>query len=233
MGRFALINVRDKTTTVVFPSAAAKERLDAKTYPSCPGPIDPAENEKFRAHGLYLRQGQEFRSHALRRAPWQPRVGRSVRGGWTQQSARADLDRMRGRAGKSLAELGGGSARRRLRGDEFSNDRHRARKASGGRNYRRGMGVAHGTRVENRARQRDVRSKRPRDLERRQVVLHRRVGHAVTDSPVARPNTGEEGLRAGRVSSRQRAVGSGRHAVSGGPRQQRACRECRTSPRST
>jgi hypothetical protein len=57
-GAVRLINVRDKTTTVLFPTAAPRERLDKKTYDSCPGPIDPAEKEKFRAHGLYLRPGK-------------------------------------------------------------------------------------------------------------------------------------------------------------------------------
>jgi sugar lactone lactonase YvrE len=56
-GAIRLINVRDKTTSVLFPTASARERPDKKTYPSCPGPIDPAEKEKFRAHGLYLRAG--------------------------------------------------------------------------------------------------------------------------------------------------------------------------------
>jgi sugar lactone lactonase YvrE len=56
-GAIRLIKLRDKTTTVLFPTATAKERLDRKTYDSCPGPIDPAEKEKFRAHGLYLRAG--------------------------------------------------------------------------------------------------------------------------------------------------------------------------------
>ena len=57
-GAVRLINVLDKTTTVLFPTVAPRERLDKKTYDSCPGPIDPAEKEKFRAHGLYLRPGK-------------------------------------------------------------------------------------------------------------------------------------------------------------------------------
>src|SRR6266852_1562055 len=51
-GAIRLINLRDKTTTVLFPTATPRERLDKKTYNSCPGAIDPAEHEKFRAHGL-------------------------------------------------------------------------------------------------------------------------------------------------------------------------------------
>src|SRR2546428_5114961 len=42
-GRIHLINARNKTTTVVFPTARASERLDKATYPTCPGPIDPRE----------------------------------------------------------------------------------------------------------------------------------------------------------------------------------------------
>jgi hypothetical protein len=56
-GAIRLINQRDKSTTVLFPSAAARERPDRKTYASCPGPIG-SEGDKFRAHGLYLRPGQ-------------------------------------------------------------------------------------------------------------------------------------------------------------------------------
>src|SRR5437016_12189826 len=57
-GAIRLIRVRDLTTTVLFPTAGSKERPDSKTYDSCPGPIDPAEKDKFRAHGLALRPGR-------------------------------------------------------------------------------------------------------------------------------------------------------------------------------
>jgi hypothetical protein len=57
-GALRLINVRDRSTTVLFPGAATRERPDKKIYGACPGPIDPAEREKFRAHGLYLRPGK-------------------------------------------------------------------------------------------------------------------------------------------------------------------------------
>src|SRR6266446_1574556 len=36
-GAITLVNVRDKTTTALYPSANLKQRLDAKTYDSCPG----------------------------------------------------------------------------------------------------------------------------------------------------------------------------------------------------
>jgi len=56
-GAIRLINLRDKSTTVLFPSATSGERPNKKTYESCPGPIG-SEGDKFRAHGLYLRPGQ-------------------------------------------------------------------------------------------------------------------------------------------------------------------------------
>ena len=58
-GMIHLVNVRDKTSTVVYPTAAPRERLDAETYSSCPGPIDLDEGAAFRAHGLYLRPGAD------------------------------------------------------------------------------------------------------------------------------------------------------------------------------
>src|SRR5436190_10387080 len=57
-GAITLVNIRDKTTTALYPSANLKHRLDAKTYDSCPGPIDPEEKDKFRAHGLSIRPGR-------------------------------------------------------------------------------------------------------------------------------------------------------------------------------
>ena len=58
-GRIQLVNVRDKTATPLFPAADATERLDARGYPTCPGPLDPKEGNDFRAHGLYLRAGSD------------------------------------------------------------------------------------------------------------------------------------------------------------------------------
>jgi hypothetical protein len=57
-GAIRLVSVRDRTSTVLFPSPQAKERPDKRTYSACPGPIDPAEKDAFKAHGLYLRPGQ-------------------------------------------------------------------------------------------------------------------------------------------------------------------------------
>jgi hypothetical protein len=56
-GAITLVNVRDHTIAPLYPSPGLKQRLDAKTYDSCPGPLDPEEKDKFRAHGLALRSG--------------------------------------------------------------------------------------------------------------------------------------------------------------------------------
>lgn len=56
-GQLQLINVSDKTATPVFPTATANERLDSTTYPTCPGPLNPEQQEAFTSHGLHLQQG--------------------------------------------------------------------------------------------------------------------------------------------------------------------------------
>jgi sugar lactone lactonase YvrE len=58
-GAITLIHVKDKTASPLYPSATLEQRLDAKTYDSCPGPIDPEEKDTFRAHGLFLRPGRD------------------------------------------------------------------------------------------------------------------------------------------------------------------------------
>ena len=58
-GMIHLVNVGDKTSSVLYPTDAPRERLDAETYPDCPGPIDPGEGAAFRAHGLYLAPGED------------------------------------------------------------------------------------------------------------------------------------------------------------------------------
>src|SRR5215831_4680174 len=54
-GGIRLINVRDKTSSMLYPSAAAKEQLDKKTYDTCPGVPDAEDKAKFTTHGLALR----------------------------------------------------------------------------------------------------------------------------------------------------------------------------------
>tara|TARA_B100001123_G_scaffold450199_1_gene619148 strand:- start:9262 stop:10311 length:1050 start_codon:yes stop_codon:yes gene_type:complete len=56
-GRLHVVNVREKTTEIIFPSPSSREDYDAVAFPNCPGPIDPNEGDEFRAHGLYLDPG--------------------------------------------------------------------------------------------------------------------------------------------------------------------------------
>jgi hypothetical protein len=57
-GGIRLINTHDFTTTMAYPAASAKDKLDSKTYDSCPGIPDAAEKANFRTHGLALRIGK-------------------------------------------------------------------------------------------------------------------------------------------------------------------------------
>ena len=57
-GRLHLVNVRAKTSTVLFPTESRAERLDAVNFPTCPGPLDLQKIDAFRAHGLYLKPGE-------------------------------------------------------------------------------------------------------------------------------------------------------------------------------
>ena len=57
-GGIKLISVRDKTTAQAYPTATSKDKLDAKTYGTCPGPPDTADKARFTTHGLALRAGK-------------------------------------------------------------------------------------------------------------------------------------------------------------------------------
>jgi hypothetical protein len=57
-GGVMLIRVSDRMSSVAYPGSAPKERLDAKTYNTCPGPPDAAFKAKFLTHGLYLQEGR-------------------------------------------------------------------------------------------------------------------------------------------------------------------------------
>ena len=54
-GRLHLLNVTEKTSTLLFPTPDRVEQLDAETYPECPGPIPNPDDS--RPHGLYLDPG--------------------------------------------------------------------------------------------------------------------------------------------------------------------------------
>ena len=55
-GLFA-INTKEASSTRLFPSATATDRLDRQNYASCPGPLQGEDRERFRTHGLYLKEG--------------------------------------------------------------------------------------------------------------------------------------------------------------------------------
>ena len=56
-GGIYLISTRDRMSTLAYPGAAPKERLDTKTYSSCPGPPDATFKAKFLTHGLSIQPG--------------------------------------------------------------------------------------------------------------------------------------------------------------------------------
>ena len=63
-GGIRLINTRDFSSRLVYPSATAAEKLDSKTYDSCPGVPDAAQKAQFRTHGMALRPGRNS-THTL------------------------------------------------------------------------------------------------------------------------------------------------------------------------
>jgi hypothetical protein len=63
-GGINLIRASDKRVTLAYPTANAVERLDAKTYDTCPGPPDAGFKAKFQTHGLFLKEGRN-RVHTL------------------------------------------------------------------------------------------------------------------------------------------------------------------------
>ncbi len=55
-GGIMLIRVSDRTSHTAYPSASARDRPDARTYPDCPGP--PGEGgARFTTHGVYVAPG--------------------------------------------------------------------------------------------------------------------------------------------------------------------------------
>lgn len=63
-GALHVIHARTARAEQIFPTATPRIRRDARGYPDCPGPPDPAEKEQFSAHGLNVRPGREGR-HTL------------------------------------------------------------------------------------------------------------------------------------------------------------------------
>ena len=56
-GKLHLVNILDKSTSVLYPVSQPRQQHDVAAYPTCPGPMDPTEGARFRAHGLYLKSG--------------------------------------------------------------------------------------------------------------------------------------------------------------------------------
>jgi hypothetical protein len=56
-GGVMVVRVRDRQSFVAYPSLAAKDRLDKKTYPMCPGPPGKG-TDKFQTHGVYVAPGR-------------------------------------------------------------------------------------------------------------------------------------------------------------------------------
>jgi len=55
-GGIVLIRTRDRASHTAYPSSSAANRLDARTYPQCPGP--PGEGgARFTTHGVYVAPG--------------------------------------------------------------------------------------------------------------------------------------------------------------------------------
>jgi hypothetical protein len=57
-GALHVVNARSDQTVQVFPTGSPRVRPDARTYPDCLTPLDPAEKEKFSAHGLNVGPGR-------------------------------------------------------------------------------------------------------------------------------------------------------------------------------
>jgi sugar lactone lactonase YvrE len=56
-GGIRLVSTADRTTITAYPAPNSTEKLDKKTYDSCPGAPDAAQKAKFRTHGLAIRAG--------------------------------------------------------------------------------------------------------------------------------------------------------------------------------
>lgn len=57
-GGVAAINTRDRTTTLLYPSSTAKERLDKAIYGGCPGAPDEQQKAVYLTAGIALRPGK-------------------------------------------------------------------------------------------------------------------------------------------------------------------------------
>jgi hypothetical protein len=63
-GGLQLIDTKAASSRRVFPEPQVADRLDRKSYDSCPGPIPAADRQRFWTHGLYLKAARN-RVHTL------------------------------------------------------------------------------------------------------------------------------------------------------------------------
>jgi len=57
-GGVRIVNVKDKKSILAYPAETSKERLDKKTYDTCPGAPDAEQKAMFTTHGIALREGR-------------------------------------------------------------------------------------------------------------------------------------------------------------------------------
>jgi sugar lactone lactonase YvrE len=58
-GGLYVIRASDRSVTLAYPGSSPRERLDAKTYASCPGAPDATFKAKFLTHGLSIQPGND------------------------------------------------------------------------------------------------------------------------------------------------------------------------------
>jgi len=56
-GGIHLINTHELSTIQAFGTADTSEKLDSRTYSTCPGPLSQPEKQKFSTHGINVRRG--------------------------------------------------------------------------------------------------------------------------------------------------------------------------------
>lgn len=57
-GGVRIVNVRDKKSILAYPTESSKDRLDKKTYDTCPGAPDAEQKAMMTTHGIALREGR-------------------------------------------------------------------------------------------------------------------------------------------------------------------------------
>ena len=209
-GRIHLVDVDEKTTSVLFPTPARTERLDRAAWPTCPGPLDPAEldGNEFRAHGLYLDPGEDgvhtlYVVHHGRRESIEVFEVDAAAGpvtlAWVGCAVAPEPLRL-----NSVVALpeGGFAATSTSTGDVWE------WRAEGGWSLIAGH--------------RGHDAERSRDFPRRTLALRRGVARREADAPVARADAAAEGRGRGPLPAGQLAVGRRRRrAPGGGPRRLR------------